>query len=154
MRSWPETRLHCASMLRILNAMTPRSLYLMAAVCSFSVNSGMPAIAADKGVTRLAVRDGRFQVNDSPAFLLGCSYYGALGGDSKTWEADLDDLQRAGSNWIRVWATWGAFGQDISAVDAEGRPREPYFEKLKSLLAECDRRGMLVDVTVSRGNGS
>jgi hypothetical protein len=92
-------------------------------------------------------------VDDRPVFLLGCSYYGALGADEKSWKADLDDMQKAGINWIRVWATWGAFGRDVSAVDGQtGRPRQPYFDKLKALVAECDRRGMVVDVTLSRGN--
>ena len=31
--------------------------------------------------------------------------------------------------------------------------REPYLSKLQGLVAECDRRGMIVDVTLSRGNG-
>jgi hypothetical protein len=26
--------------------------------------------------------------------------------------ADLDDLRRAGFDWIRVWATWNAFEKD------------------------------------------
>jgi hypothetical protein len=33
------------------------------------------------------------------------------------------------------------------------RAREPYLGRLSSLIAECDRRGMAVDVTLSRGNG-
>ncbi|HEY2249450.1 MAG TPA: hypothetical protein VGH74_00270, partial [Planctomycetaceae bacterium] len=104
--------------------------------------------------TRLEIRDAAFNLNGKPTFLLGCSYYGGLGADAKTWQADLDDLQKAGFNWIRVWATWAAFGRDVSAVDAEGRPREAYLNNLKSLLAECDRRGIVVDVTLSRGNGA
>jgi hypothetical protein len=102
----------------------------------------------------LGIRGTQFIVNDRPSFFLGCSYYGALGADETTWRADLDDMQRAGINWIRVWATWAAFGRDVSAVDAEGAPREPYLDKLKELVAECDRRGMVVDVTLSRGNGA
>ena len=64
------------------------------------------------------------------------------------------DLQRFGFNWLRVWATWGAFQQDVSAVDVGGAAREPYFAKLQSLIAECDRRGMVVDVTLTRGAAS
>jgi hypothetical protein len=66
---------------------------------------------------------------------------------------DLDDMQRHGLNWIRVWATWSAFDNDVSAVDNEGRARESYMEKLKWLIAECDRRRMVVDVTLTRGEG-
>ena len=53
---------------------------------------------------------------------------------------------------MRVWATWGAFDRDVSAVDAEGRPREPFLGRLKWLVAECDRRGLVVDVTLTRGD--
>jgi hypothetical protein len=39
-------------------------------------------------------------------------------------------------------------------VDGEGRPRERFLNHLQWLVAECDRRGMVVDVTLSRGNGT
>jgi hypothetical protein len=74
-------------------------------------------------------------------------------GSDASVEKDLDDMQRYGLNWIRVWATWSAFGNDVSAVEPEGGPRQPQLEKLVKLVAECDRRGMVVDVTLSRGNG-
>ena len=67
---------------------------------------------------------------------------------------DLDDLQRHGFNWLRVWATWAAFDHDVSAVDAAGRPREPFLGRLKWLVAECDRRGLVVDVTLTRGDAA
>ena len=63
-------------------------------------------------------------------------------------------MQHYGLNWIRVWATWGSFSNDVSAVDAEGMPREPFLSRLKQLVAQCDQRGMAVDITLSRGNGA
>ena len=66
-------------------------------------------------------------------------------------EQDLDDLQRYGFNWLRVWATWGAFREDVSAVDIHGGARKPYLARLQRLIAECDRRGLVVDVTLTRG---
>ncbi|MGC8988800.1 MAG: hypothetical protein ACP5MD_01630 [Verrucomicrobiia bacterium] len=102
----------------------------------------------------LGVTESRFTLDGQPAFLLGASYYGALGAPEEFIRKDLDDLQRHGFNWIRVWATWAAFTNDVSAVDHEGHEREPFLSKLKWLLAECDRRGMIVDVTLSRGNGA
>jgi hypothetical protein len=80
------------------------------------------------------------------------SYYGALGAREEFVRRDLDDLARHGFNWLRVSATWSAFNKDVSAVDAEGRPREPFLERLRSLVAECDRRGLVVDVTLTRGD--
>jgi hypothetical protein len=66
---------------------------------------------------------------------------------------DLDEMQTNGFNWIRVWANWRAFGADAAAVDEEGRAIPDGIEKLKWLVAECDRRRMAVDVSLSRGNG-
>jgi hypothetical protein len=103
--------------------------------------------------TELDVAGSRFAVDGEPTFLLGISYYGALGESRDFIMEDLDDMQKHGLNWIRVWATWSAFGNDVSAVDDAGRAREPYLEKLKWLVAECDRRKMIVDVTLTRGEG-
>lgn len=101
----------------------------------------------------LGAAESRFTLDGRPVFLLGASYYGALSAPEQFIQKDLDDLQRHGFNWIRVWATWVAFTNDVSAVDHEGHEREPFSSKLKWLVAECDRRVMIVDVTLSRGNG-
>jgi hypothetical protein len=101
----------------------------------------------------LGVKAHRFTIDSKPTFLLGISYYAALGASDETWKRDLDEMQRHGFNWLRVWATWSAFEHDVSTVDVEGRPRAEFLERLKALVAECDRRGMIVDVTLSRGNG-
>lgn len=103
--------------------------------------------------TELGIDGKSFTVNGKPTFLLGISYYGALGAPKDFIRHDLDDMQKYGFNWFRVWATWGAFDNEVSAVDREGKPREPYLAKLRWLVAECDRRGIIVDVTLSRGNG-
>jgi hypothetical protein len=109
-----------------------------------------------KAVSRtvLGVQDTCFTLNARQTFLLGISYYGALGAPEDFVRRDLGDLQRHGFNWLRVWATWGAFDQDVSAVNAEGRPREPFLDRLKWVVAECDRRGLVVDVTLTRGKGN
>jgi hypothetical protein len=100
--------------------------------------------------TVLGVQDTRFTLEGEPTFLLGISYYAGLGAPKDFIRQDLDDMQRRGFNWLRVFATWGAFGRSIAAVDAQGQPRQPFFDKLQWLVAECDRRGMVVDVTLSR----
>ena len=103
--------------------------------------------------TELTVEGTRFLLNNTQTFLLGVSYYGALGTSEAFIQRDLDDMQGYGFNWIRVWATWAAFGNDVSAVDAEGQPRNLFLSRLEELVRECDRREMVVDVTLSRGNG-
>ena len=118
-----------------------------------------PASAAGQGnplngQTALGIQDTRFTLNGQPTFLLGISYYGALGAPEEFIRRDLDDLQRHGFNWLRVWATWAAFDRDVSAVDAQGGPREPFLGKLRWLVAECDRRGLVVDVTLTRSQSS
>lgn len=90
-------------------------------------------------------------MNGRPTFLLGFSYYAALGAPHEFITQDLDDLQGKGFNWLRVWATWSGFKNDISAIDTRGHGRQPYLDNLKWLVAECDRRGMVVDVTLLRG---
>src|SRR6267143_3814363 len=102
--------------------------------------------------TVLAIRDTRFTINGKPTFLYGISYYGALGASEDFIHRDLDDVQRYGFNWIRVWANWRAFDADATAVDGEGHPIPAGLEKLKWLVRECDLRGTIVDVTFSRGN--
>src|SRR5262245_20633429 len=104
--------------------------------------------------TRLGSDGTRFTINGRPAFLAGVSYYGALGASDATVRRDLDDLQKHGFNWVRVWATWAAFGDDVSAVDGEGKPRESFLKRLRRLVAACDGQGVVVDVTLSRGNGA
>ena len=113
----------------------------------------LPTSDADAATT-LGVEGSQFTLNEKPTFLHGISYYGALGASEESIRADLDDMQRVGLNWMRLWATWNAFGCDVSAVDGEGNAREPYLTKLKQLVAECDRRGMVVDVTLTRGTAT
>jgi hypothetical protein len=117
------------------------------AVCSLVLVSAV-ALATDLGIDGI-----RFSLDGRPTFLLGISYYGALGAPEDFLRRDLDDMQRYGFNWIRVWATWAAFSNNVSAVTADGAARQPYLDKLRSLVANCDRRGMVVDITLSRGDG-
>lgn len=107
----------------------------------------------EKPATELGVKGTSFTLGGRATFLLGVSYYAGLGAPEEAIRKDLADAEKRGFNWIRVWATWAAFGNDVSAVDAEGRSREKFLKKLRWLVAECDARGIVVDVTLSRGNG-
>lgn len=123
---------------------------VLAALVVWSLTSGGPSARA----TDLTIQGGRFRLNGRPTFLLGISYFAALGAPEKTVRRDLDAMQRCGFNWIRVWATWAAYDNDVSAVDADGRARAPFLARLEWLVAECDRRGVVVDVTLARGDGT
>ncbi|MGC1272071.1 MAG: hypothetical protein WBC44_00080 [Planctomycetaceae bacterium] len=102
--------------------------------------------------TVLGVRDTQFTIDGKPTFLLGISYYAGTGASDEFLRRDLDDLKRHAFNWLRVWATWDGFDRNISAVDAHGEARQPYLDRLEAIVAECDRRGMIVDVTLTRGD--
>jgi hypothetical protein len=128
----------------------PAILPVIAFVLILTWSVSLPGAAAADGAV-LGVDGARFTLNGKPTFLLGVSYYGALGAPEEFVRRDLDDLQRYGFNWLRVWATWESFGEDVSAVDSRGQPRRPYMDRLKRLVAECDRRGFVVDVTLARG---
>ncbi len=102
--------------------------------------------------TILGISGSHFTIQGVPTFLLGASYYGALGASEETIQQDLKDLQAHGFNWIRVWATWSAYATNVSAVDSHGKAREPFLSRLAWLVAECDRRHVIVDVSLSRGD--
>ncbi|HUT94649.1 MAG TPA: hypothetical protein VMY37_34655 [Thermoguttaceae bacterium] len=108
--------------------------------------------AADDRSTDLGIEGTQFTLNGKPTFLLGISYYAALSAPEDSIRQDLDDMEHHGFNWLRVWATWNMFDHDVSAVDADGGPREPFLGKLKWLVAECDGRGLVVDVTLTRSS--
>lgn len=127
---------------------TLRASFYTTMVLGLSLVLAAPAAAADLGI-----RGTQFTIDGQPAFLLGISYYGALGASPETIQRDLDEMQKHGFNWIRVWATWAGFDNSVAAVTGDGKAREPFLGKLQKLVADCDRRGMIVDVTFSRGNG-
>lgn len=120
-------------------------------VCSFLLPMAACASEAPAPNTILSISGDRFLVNDKPTFLLGFSYFAALGAPPEFIRQDLDDFQKEGFNWLRVWATWNQRGTNISAVDSDGEPRQLFLDRLESLIADCDRRGLVVDVTLTRG---
>jgi hypothetical protein len=102
------------------------------------------------GATKLGIDKTSFTVNGKKTFLLGISYYAALGAPEEFIDKDLSELKKDGFNWIRVWGDWAAFGNNISAVKADGSPREPYLSRLEGLVKKCDRLGIVVDLTLAR----
>jgi hypothetical protein len=107
--------------------------------------------SSSRASSELGIKGTQFTINGKPTFLYGISYYGALGAPEDFIIRDLADIKAYGFNWIRVWAIWNTFGNDVAAVDGNGNPREPFYSKLKWLVAECDSRGIIVDVTLYRG---
>jgi hypothetical protein len=110
-----------------------------------------PALAVELGITS----DGRFfTIDGTPTFLNGVSYYGSQTiTTAAIYEQDLDQMVTQGYNWIRVWVHWAPDPvEDWSVLDRlTGQPREPYLSRLKTIIQEADERGMIVDVTESKG---
>jgi hypothetical protein len=125
-----------------------------AVAAPLGASEGGGAVSGTTGGTVLGREGTCFTLNGKPTFLLGISYYAGLGATEDFIRRDLDDMQRHGFNWLRLWATWAILDSNVSAVDARGRAREPFLGRLKWLVAECDRRGMIVDVTLTRDKGS
>ncbi len=97
--------------------------------------------------------DGRyFTLDGVPTYLNGVSYYGAESITTASYvTSDLDDMVADGFNWIRVWGHWKTpNGEDVSVLTDGGAVREPYMTRLKTLITECNTRGIIVDVTLNR----
>ena len=122
---------------------------VVCACCLLALGSlvAAPASAITLGVSA----DGRFfTVNGKSVYLNGISYYsGTSVDDPKDLKLDLDDMVKNRFNWIRVWTFWGA---DIAVTDPNGQVREPGMSRLKTIITECNKRRMIVDVTMSHGN--
>ncbi|MCA9059707.1 MAG: hypothetical protein KDA85_14470 [Planctomycetaceae bacterium] len=128
----------------------PCGLYAPSAVRAASHQSSTTSLPAASTV--LAIDGTAFTINDTPTFLAGFSYYGGTGASAAIVAQDLDALKAAGFRWLRVWATWESFGENVSAVDADGEARQPYMQRLQALVAACDARAMIVDVTLARSS--
>jgi len=127
---------------------------LLALACLFiNAPATRPQSAQLNLATALGSRGDRFTINGKETFLLGISYYAGLGAPDGILGDDLERIKSLGFNWVRVWATWAAFDRDVSAVDADGNARAAGMQALARLLQECDRRGLIVDLTLSRSNG-
>ena len=107
--------------------------------------------AISAGAVTLGITaDGRyFTIDGVPTYLNGISYYAGCSVSNPSWVTqDLDDMVADKLNWIRVWTHWDSAG---SVTTTNGTVREPAMSRLKTLISECNSRGMIVDVSMSRG---
>ena len=122
--------------------------------CYNAMREACPALRwGRRTIVQIGVNGSRITVEGVPTFLLGASYFAALGAPDEFILWDLSELRELGFNWVRVWATWGAFDDNVSAVTARGEAQEPYLTRLKRLCATTAELGFILDVTVSRGDG-
>src|SRR5690349_16264256 len=114
------------------------------------------ALAAVSGAHELAVSGTRFLVDGKPFAYTGISFFNAIYNpafqkDRVTW---LRKFQRYGVNVLRIWAQWDnqrGFVDgcpDCSLYFPDGRLRMDRVATLKSILADADREGMVVELTL------
>lgn len=98
--------------------------------------------------------DGRnFTIDRKPVFFYGISYYGADSIATPSFLTDdLDDMVKDGINWVRVWAYWKVDEENVSVTDRDGNIREPYMSRLKNVISESNKRDIIIDVTLGRGD--
>ncbi|MFD2146374.1 cellulase family glycosylhydrolase [Mucilaginibacter antarcticus] len=104
--------------------------------------------------TKLGIDGTAFTIANKPTFLYGISYYGALGAPEGFIKKDLADIKKYKLNWIRIWANWPGQTTDISAVDDNGNAVAAYMNKLKWLVQQCDKLGIVVDVSLAHSNNT
>ena len=111
----------------------------------------MLGVISAGAVTLGITSDGKyFTLDGAPTYLNGISYYAGCSVSTPSWVTqDLDDMRADGLNWIRVWTHWDSAG---SVTTTSGAVREPAMSRLKTIISECNSRGMIVDVTMSRGD--
>lgn len=91
----------------------------------------------------VGIAGDRFTLNGVPTFLLGVSYFDALG-----WKtSDFDMLAARKFNLIRVWLDWGvSTDRSRSFFDADGNLVR--VAQLLGLVRAAAARGIVVDVTI------
>jgi hypothetical protein len=113
-------------------------------------------LAAASGAHELTVSGTRFLLDGTPFPYTGISFFNAIynpafHADRLTW---MRKFQRYGINVLRIWAQWDnkrGFVDgcpECSLYFPDGRLRPDRVERLKSILADADREGMIVELTL------
>lgn len=139
---------------QFLTGLLPTAFGLLLCVgCSDDAHiSGPGGLGSNFGLSNptLTLCSDAFCINGQKTFLVGMSYYGGLGASDAALQRDLNDMERYGFNWLRVWAQWDVNG-NVSALSPSGAQQEPYFSQLQRLIQSCAQRGIIVDVSLAHG---
>ena len=115
--------------------------------CLEQIKTGPPSPNAS--VPIFGITGDRFTLNGIPTFLLGVSYFDALG-----WKvSDFDKLASRRFNLVRIWLDWGVWtDRSRSFFDADGNlVRKP---ELLNIVRAAAKRGIVVDVTILDSNNA
>lgn len=122
--------------------------HVASAMLSLNIASAM---AGQPAGSALGISGNRFTLCGEPTFLLGVSYFDAVG-----WRAsDLDALQARRFNLIRIFLDWSIIDFNVvrlSPLAARGFVTPDgsltNSESLLKLVRACAARGIVVDVTI------
>jgi len=103
--------------------------------------------------TILRVSGRVFTVNGKQTFLVGWSYYGALGEDLDVIKSDILWMKGKGFNWFRMWLVWMP-EEGASAFNVDGTWHKKNQEKLYQMVKFCDENGIIVDVSGNYCSGT
>ena len=120
------------------------------AVCLFLVSAN---------AREITVSGTRFLIDGKPFPYTGISFFNAIynpafnrsGEERAKW---LEKFQRYGINVLRVWSQWDSkrsfvdAGPECTLYHPDGRLREASLERLKQIVADADRAGMVVELVL------
>ncbi len=107
----------------------------------------------------ITVSGTRFLIDGKPFPYTGISFFNAIynpafnrsGEERAKW---LEKFQRYGINVLRVWSQWDSkrgfvdAGPESTLYHPDGRLRETSLERLKQIVADADRAGMVVELVL------
>ena len=128
-------------------------------VSGASLGSALPMPSMPVVSHELSISGARFLLDGKPFHYTGVSFFNAIynpsfGGDHQERVRWLRKFQRYGINVLRVWAQWDTkrgfvdSGPDHTLYFSDGRLRMAHVERLKHILADADREGMVVELTL------
>ena len=131
----------------------------MGLVSGAGLASAFPGPVARAGGHELSITGTRFLLDGRAFPYTGVSFFNAIynpsfGGNHKERVRWLRKFQRYGINVLRVWAQWDTrrgfvdSGPDCTLYFSDGRLRTANVERLKQILVDADREGMVVELTL------
>lgn len=117
------------------------------------------AVASLAGAHELGIVGTRFVLDGKPFPYTGISFFNAIynaefnksSGDRVAW---LKKFQKYGINVLRIWAQWDNKRGFVDSCPTcslyfpDGTLRAEYVRRLKEILADTDREGMVVELTL------
>ncbi|MBI4873133.1 MAG: hypothetical protein HY822_00725 [Acidobacteria bacterium] len=116
-------------------------------------------LSASAGAREIAVTGTHFALDGKPFPYTGVSFFNAIYNPSFNQSSEerwkwIEKFQRYGINVLRVWAQWDSKRGFVDACSEctlyypDGRLRQDRVERLKQILTDADRAGMVVQLAL------